>query len=74
MRALLLVGAVIGTIALYQSNASMRNGPSGDGFCATHQCIPNFPNGKGFIVQCLDGMWSHSGGRPGACSGHGGER
>jgi hypothetical protein len=43
------------------------------GFCATHHCIPNFDNGTGSIVQCADGMWSHSGGRPGACSGHGGE-
>jgi hypothetical protein len=42
-------------------------------FCATHTCIPNFPNGTGYIVQCSDGEWSHSGGRPGACSYHGGE-
>jgi hypothetical protein len=26
------------------------------------------------MVQCRDGMWSHSGGRPGACSHHGGVR
>ena len=42
-------------------------------FCSTHDCIPNFDNGTGYIVQCNDGMWSHSGGRPGACSYHGGE-
>jgi hypothetical protein len=42
-------------------------------FCATHACIPNFGNGTGYIVQCNDGTWSHSGGRPGACSDHGGE-
>jgi hypothetical protein len=24
-------------------------------------------------VQCADGEWSHPGGRPGACSYHGGE-
>jgi hypothetical protein len=41
-------------------------------FCATHSCIPNFPNGKGTIVQCVDGEWSHSGGLDGACSDHGG--
>jgi hypothetical protein len=34
--------------------------------------IPNYDNGTGFRVQCADGMYSHSGGRPGACSGHGG--
>jgi hypothetical protein len=43
------------------------------GFCTTHTCIPNFPNGNGYIVQCQDGEWSHSGGLPGACSDHGGE-
>ena len=34
--------------------------------------IPNYENGTGYRVQCADGMYSHSGGRPGACSGHGG--
>jgi hypothetical protein len=34
--------------------------------------IPNYPNGTGSVVQCVDGMYSHSGGRPGACSYHGG--
>jgi hypothetical protein len=24
-------------------------------FCSTHQCIENFPNGHGYIVQCVDG-------------------
>ena len=43
------------------------------GFCDTHACIPNFANGTGYIVQCADGLYSQSGGRPGACSGHGGE-
>jgi hypothetical protein len=36
--------------------------------------IPNYSNGTGYPVQCLDGTWSHSGGRPGACSYHGGVR
>jgi hypothetical protein len=43
-------------------------------FCEHHRCIPNFWNGHGYIVRCRDGMWSHSGGRPGACSYHGGVR
>jgi hypothetical protein len=34
--------------------------------------IPNYENGTGYRVQCADGMYSQSGGRPGACSGHGG--
>jgi hypothetical protein len=47
--------------------------PSGGPFCDTNTCIDNFENGTGYIVQCADGEWSHSGGRPGACSYHGGE-
>ena len=42
-------------------------------FCSTHTCIETFPNGNGYIVQCVDGEWSHSGGLSGACSDHGGE-
>jgi hypothetical protein len=52
--------------------ASACGGSSG-GFCSTHTCIANFNNGNGYIVQCEDGEWSHSGGEPGACSYHGGE-
>ncbi len=47
---------------------------SGGSFCDTHDCIPSFDEGDGSIVQCADGEWSHSGGRPGACSSHGGEK
>jgi hypothetical protein len=43
-----------------------------DGFCATHVCIPNYDNGTGSTVQCSDGSYSHSGGKQGACSHHGG--
>jgi hypothetical protein len=38
------------------------------------QNIPNYNNGRGYRVQCNDGMYSHSGGIQGACSGHGGVR
>jgi hypothetical protein len=41
-------------------------------FCDTHDCIPNFDNGNGSVVQCADGAYSHSGGIQGACSHHGG--
>jgi hypothetical protein len=41
-------------------------------FCDTHDCIPNFDNGNGSVVQCADGTYSHSGGIQGACSHHGG--
>lgn len=36
-------------------------------------CIPNFPRGIGYVVECHDGLFSKSGGRPGSCSKHGGE-
>jgi hypothetical protein len=51
---------------------SAPKAPEG-GFCSTHTCIPNFENGRGYPVECADGMWSKSGGISGACSGHGGE-
>jgi hypothetical protein len=41
-------------------------------FCTSHSCIPSFPDGRGTIVHCADGEWSHSGGLRGVCSGHGG--
>jgi transposase, IS5 family len=37
-------------------------------FCSTHICIEHFPNGTGYIVQCVDGEWSHSGDHSGARS------
>jgi hypothetical protein len=51
-----------------------RPAGAGAGFCSTHRCIANFDNGRGSIVQCADGEWSHSGGLSGACTGHGGVR
>lgn len=58
--------------------ASTSAAPAGDaetpaGFCSSHECIPSFADGRGSIVQCADGEWSHSGGISGACSSHGGE-
>jgi hypothetical protein len=41
--------------------------------CSYFNCIPNFPNGTGYMTECSDGMYSMSGGRQGACSYHGGE-
>jgi hypothetical protein len=42
-------------------------------FCSEHECIANFENGHGEVVECSDGEWSHSGSISGACSDHGGE-
>jgi hypothetical protein len=41
--------------------------------CNYFECIPNFSNGHGYMVQCNDGTYSMSGGRPGTCSHHNGE-
>ncbi|MBX5452204.1 MAG: hypothetical protein IRZ24_19230 [Thermogemmatispora sp.] len=41
-------------------------------FCAYFSCISNFWNGRGYVVECSDGMYSKSGGIRGACSYHGG--
>jgi len=44
-------------------------------FCAVFNCIPNFWKSiAGYVDQCNDGTYSHSGGRQGACSYHGGEK
>jgi hypothetical protein len=40
-------------------------------FCSIANCIPSFSDGQGFVVQCGDGLYSKSGGRTGACAGHG---
>lgn len=53
------------------------NGPIYDvpsDFCDYFGCIPSFwESTRGFVVECADGLFSHSGGRRGACSYHGGE-
>lgn len=61
-------------VAPSSDSGGTANGPptTESAFCDSHACIANFDNGIGAIVQCADGMWSHSGGRPGACSYHGG--
>jgi hypothetical protein len=33
-------------------------------------CIPNFPRGKGYVIECRDGLYSKSGGHSGSCSFH----
>jgi hypothetical protein len=56
------------------SRAVSTNSPSDAGFCTTHACIASFAAGRGTIVPCADGEWSHSGGLPGVCSRHGGPK
>jgi hypothetical protein len=42
-------------------------------FCDFFDCIPSFwESTNGYVMQCDDLMFSHSGGRSGSCSHHGG--
>lgn len=52
-------------------NGQVIYSPPAD-FCSLFTCVGNFVEGRGYVVQCVDGKFSKSGGRPGACSGHGG--
>jgi hypothetical protein len=41
--------------------------------CNVFSCIPTFwRQTRGYVIQCTDGLLSHSGGIRGSCSGHGG--
>lgn len=41
-------------------------------FCSYFDCIDNFWNGRGYVMECQDGMYSKSGGISGSCSHHSG--
>jgi hypothetical protein len=42
-------------------------------FCAYFNCIPSFwSSTNGYVEECQDATFSHSGGRSGSCSYHGG--
>jgi len=58
----------------YDFNAgSLIYSPPGN-FCAYFACIASFwSHTNGYVDQCVDGTYSHSGGVQGACSHHGGE-
>jgi hypothetical protein len=44
-------------------------------FCSYFNCIASFwKSTNGYVEQCADGTFSHSGGRQGSCSSHGGNR
>jgi hypothetical protein len=44
-------------------------------FCDYFNCIPSFWNStNGYVEECADATYSHSGGRSGSCSSHGGNR
>jgi hypothetical protein len=57
----------------FNPGARITNPPAA--FCSYFDCIPSFWDSiNGYVVQCRDGMFSHSGGRQGVCSYHGGYR
>lgn len=39
-------------------------------FCRYFKCINNFWHGRGYVMECHDGMYSLSGGVRGSCSYH----
>src|SRR6266487_2031843 len=56
----------------FQVGNLIYNPPSN--FCAYFNCIKSFwESTNGYVDECNDGMYSHSGGVSGACSRHGGE-
>jgi hypothetical protein len=64
-------GTLISDVCYTFTGGSLVYSPVLD-FCSYFSCISNFGNGAGYVVQCNDGVFSKSGGRPGSCSGHGG--
>ena len=52
---------------------SLITSPDAD-ICMYFECISSFWNGTGYVVQCVDGAMSKSGGHSGVCSQHGGFR
>lgn len=54
------------------SGGSTISSPPGT-FCSYFNCIKSFwQSTNGYVMQCQDGMYSHSGGVSGSCSQHGG--
>ena len=53
-------------------NGGYITSPASD-VCSYFNCIDNFSNGRGYMVECNDGTYSMSGGIRGACSYHHGE-
>ncbi len=55
----------------FSPGSLIYNPPSS--LCSYFSCIPSFwQSTSGYVIECVDGMLSHSGGRTGVCSSHGG--
>jgi len=50
------------------SGSTISNPPSS--FCDYFTCITSFWNGTGYVMECMDGDYSLSGGHSGSCSYH----
>jgi hypothetical protein len=68
-----LCGAPRNPVGYTFCGGSLIRSPDFDA-CTYFDCIPAFGDGHGYMIQCQDGMLSMSGGRPGSCSHHGGNR
>jgi hypothetical protein len=56
----------------YYSGNTIANPPSN--FCSYFTCLASFwTQTNGYVAECVDTKYSHSGGVQGACSSHGGE-
>lgn len=56
----------------FQNTGKYIYSPPGT-FCNYFRCIPSFwKSTNGYVEECQDGEYSHSGGRSGSCSYHGG--
>ena len=44
----------------------------GSSTCTYFTCASNFKSGTGYMVECVDGTYSMSGGHPDACAHDGG--
>jgi hypothetical protein len=54
------------------SGGGTISSPPGN-FCDYFNCIASFwTSTNGYVEECMDGTYSHSGGRSGSCSSHGG--
>lgn len=52
----------------FEAGNTISSPPSN--FCSYFNCIANFGNGSGYVMECKDAMYSKSGGKSGSCSGH----
>ncbi len=55
----------------FTNTGKLITNPPAD-FCTYFNCISSFDNGSGYVVECVNGQYSKSGGHVGVCSKQGG--